>query len=67
MADWTPDQIEKLKALAESGASRTRIAAHFRRSMSAVVATAKLNGIRIRTAAETRKANGLSGRWANNR
>lgn len=67
MPAWTADEIEKLKKLAEDGASRPRIAAKMGRTMTAVVAIAKQNGIQIKSPRQIRLANGLSPRWAANR
>ncbi len=63
MANWTPEAIEELKKLTESGASRLRIAAKLGRKISAVVAKAKVHGIRLKTTGEIRKSKGLAPTW----
>jgi DNA-binding NarL/FixJ family response regulator len=64
---WTPEEVETLRALAEAGASQTRIAARLNRSLSAIRITARKLGIALKSTKEIRKNNGLSARWTENR
>jgi hypothetical protein len=64
---WTPEEIETLRALAEAGASQTRMAARLKRSLAAIRITARKLGIELKSAKEIRKNNGLSSRWTENR
>lgn len=67
MVAWTPDELERLKQLAEGGTSRLRIAAKLGRTITAILTIARQNGIPIKSSKEIRKANGLAPNWAANR
>jgi hypothetical protein len=64
---WSPDAIEKLKALAEAGVSCARIASKLKRTMAAVRTVARENGIRLKTPRQVRESYGLSTKWSSNR
>lgn len=51
---WTPDDIARLKALAQAGASPARISAALNRSMISVQKLARKLGVRIRSVREFR-------------
>lgn len=51
---WTPKQIERLKELANAGASPARIAAATKRSIMSVKMRARQVGVEIRTVRQIR-------------
>jgi hypothetical protein len=67
MTAWSPQDIETLKELAGSGASRARISVRLKRTLAAVKAMAAQLGIEIKSEKDVRKNNGLSPQWAKNR
>jgi hypothetical protein len=67
MTVWTPQDIETLKKLAESGASPLRIAARLKRRMSAVRTMAYDQGIKLKTKGQVRQSFGLSSHWQSSR
>lgn len=51
---WTPDQIERFKKLAASGASAIRLAAAFNRPVAGIRQRARELGIEIKTLRQIR-------------
>lgn len=54
LRSWTPEQIDKLKALAASGASMIRIQVVVKKRSSSVLRKARELGLQVRTVREIR-------------
>jgi hypothetical protein len=64
---WRAEDIEQLRQLAATGASRVRAAARLRRTQVAIKVKERELGITFKDKKKTRQAFGLDPNWGNNR